>query len=33
MFHEDSLHALSFSEDGELLASGDKIGTIKIWKI
>ena len=33
MFHESNVHSLSFNEDSELLASGDKAGVIKIWKV
>jgi len=33
MFHEEAVHALAFSEDSEILASGDKTGEIKIWKV
>ncbi|KAL4434959.1 hypothetical protein ABPG74_017715 [Tetrahymena malaccensis] len=32
MFHEEAIHALTFSDDGEILVSGDKVGTIKVWK-
>lgn len=33
MFHEESIHAMTFSDDGEILASGDKVGCMKIWKV
>ena len=33
MVHNCSILALAFSQDERLLASGDKNGTIKVWKV
>lgn len=33
MIHSTSVLSLVMSRDNELLASGDKEGTVKIWKI
>jgi WD40 repeat protein len=33
MCHKESITSLCFSEDDMLLASGDKTGIIKIWKL
>jgi WD40 repeat protein len=33
MFHENSVQSLAFSSDSELLASGDVLGIVKLWKV
>ena len=33
MAHSKSVLSLAFSSDGEMLASGDLEGTIKVWRI
>jgi len=33
MFHKKSVLSLSFTEDDQLLASGDSTGLIKVWKV
>lgn len=32
MVHKHSILSLAFSQDDELLASGDKSGLIKVWR-
>lgn len=33
MMHDDAVHSLALSRDGELLASGGKDGYIKVWRL
>lgn len=33
MIHENPVLSLCFNSDDELLASGDKCGIIKIWRV
>lgn len=33
MVHTAPVLALDFSWDNRLLASGDKLGTVKVWKV
>ena len=33
MLHDSAVLALAFSRDGELLASGDQDGRVKVWRV